>query len=234
MSTYTLFNVIAAGDPVDPVLYPNVTSDLQVVPDPDDDPLTTRTATKILVEMETPGKKPGKLSEFSEIKAEVAVTNSRLLVHCEKFDTGTTYGDLNPIGAAIGLVATGVSKFRAKHRNQGLILVGHIRYPWLHSVGGFENRILGNLLVARVVTKTTHGPITLKLTLFLTRGSGAVGLATEIAQKAAAYNLKHAEVPENIAPQLTSIASGRTQPVKDKKAGTTGYEMPWSQEVVSF
>lgn len=223
--------VSGADDGYPPYLYPAVTPDRLIIPEPDDGAIITRFATKILVEVSLPGQEPTKLCEFSEIRADVIVTESRLLFRCDRFDTGRTYGGLTAADTVVGLAMTAVSKLRARGRNQDLALVGQIRYPWLQSIGGFEMRLLGNLLVATAATATDKGALTYKLTLFLTRGSGPIALADQIGRLAASHDLKHEVVPAEAVSQLTALAEGRTAAVKNPKAGTTGHVMPWAKEV---
>jgi len=68
-----------------------------------------------------------------EIALSVYVTDSRVIFYCSNYDKGGGW-----IGGGVqSLVLNAISKAAARARTKGTVLVGHIRYEWLQSIGYF-------------------------------------------------------------------------------------------------
>lgn len=72
--------------------------------------------------------------EEAKIPMQLVITNSRIILYCKNFDTGTAYIGLGPISLVAGGIATAVSKGKAAKRSAGKAIYGHVRYEWLHRV----------------------------------------------------------------------------------------------------
>ncbi len=66
---------------------------------------------------------------------EVAITDSRVVVWCKKFDKGGGWRGFGVTSLVIAGAANAVSHARAASRRKGKCLVGQVRYPWLAKVG---------------------------------------------------------------------------------------------------
>src|SRR5580700_10466326 len=75
------------------------------------------------------------LVRLRDVSIDVYITDGRVAVACEKYDKGGGWSGFGGVGLMVAVTANAVSKARAASRSRGKALVGHIRYPWLKSVG---------------------------------------------------------------------------------------------------
>lgn len=120
-----------------------------------------------------------------DIRAQILITDARLTVACSKFDKGGGwYG--NPV-AMIALNAG--SKLLAAHRRRGKMLVGQVRYPWIHAVYAQNKAGWAGSEMLRIIVN--GGGEFMRLELSLPKDVDATAVATELIQRAARFRLAH-------------------------------------------
>jgi hypothetical protein len=151
------------------------------------------------------------LQQVRDVKLDVLVTDSRLLVSCGKFDKGGGWVGFGGGGVLFALAANGVSKARAAHRRHGKLLVGQVRYPWLRCVGYKPKAGWGSNEELRlgVVTKSGEGERQeLFLDLALPKNVDSAAVARAVVMRAAAYRLAYTEVADEDRPKLVELSEG--------------------------
>jgi hypothetical protein len=135
--------------------------------------------------------------QLTNIKADLLITDSRVLVACSKYDKGGGWWGVGGGGATVALVANGVSKARAAHRRHGKTLVGHVRYPWLRCVGYKPKAGWGSseeLRVGVVVQARDGNKQELFLDVTLPKNVDSSAVARAIVARTARYRLKHTQI----------------------------------------
>ena len=186
------FNVMAVrtGEAEDGRMYPVLGDERSLVElEPSDgDQNTTVVATSISVR-HLDGSNLRAILNLTDIKAEVTITDARIIVACEKYTKGGGWIGFGGAGIAVALAANAVSKARAAHRRKGKVLVGHVRYPWLRTVGFSAKTGWGTNESLRIGladgTKRS-----LYLDLRLPRDIEAAAVAQAIARRTADYRLR--------------------------------------------
>ena len=126
------------GEAPDDPLYPTpgeVADDVDVLPD-DGNWLDPLKAVELNVsELRSDG--PKQLLRVNKMKAAVHISEHRVVVACSKYEKG---GGIFVFGGGVGSLlieaaANGVSKVNAARRRRGKMLVGHVPYAQLMSVG---------------------------------------------------------------------------------------------------
>jgi hypothetical protein len=86
----------------------------------------------------------------------VVVTDRRVAFFSTRYDMGGGYSGLH--GSAIGVVADVVSKRAATKRRAGKVLIGQVRYEWVHMFGcRFVKALFGGAHFAEFYLKTGAG-----------------------------------------------------------------------------
>lgn len=197
------FDILAArtgADGLDDHLYPvpaAPSSDGLIVTRPEDGRSILRAeATQVVVREAGPCGLT-EISRLTDATAAVYVTDSRLAIACSRFDKGG--GWLGSPG--VMLLLNGLSMARARIRSRGKTLVGHVRYPWLRSVGASSKQgWLDSEQVRLELVDRSAGPARrLVLELTVSKPVEAVQLAREITHRAAVHWLApgRATTPED-------------------------------------
>jgi hypothetical protein len=134
------------------------------------------------------------LVRLRDVSIDVYITDGRIAVACEKYDKGGGWSGFGGVGLMVAVTANAVSKARAASRSRGKALVGHIRYPWLKSVGASVKTGVGTSEAIRLeyAEKLAGGTTVRKmLELTLPKNIDATMVAREITRRAAAYRLGH-------------------------------------------
>jgi hypothetical protein len=158
------------------------------------------------------------------LKISVYVTAGRLALACERYRTTNAWEIAGPGG---GFGARGVTGARTARRQQGSVMVGHIRYPWIRSVSprprtwryGRDALIIEYAMAPQI-------PMLLRLDLRLRRGLTPQGMAMEICRLVATYWKDHGT---NLPPEVQAEFSALAERAKDGTArpGVAGaYEFP--------
>ncbi len=131
---------------------------------------------------------------YPKIDATLLVTDARVLVFCKKYDKGSA-GSFIYADPITPLLLIGAAKLKAAHRRRGKILAGHVRYPWLFSVGAVEKAGFSSGAGLRFRVKVIeNGPARdLFLTVYASR-LDMVAIAQDIARRAAAYRLQYTKM----------------------------------------
>lgn len=222
--SFNVLTVRSGLDTADDALYPAL-SDVSVpeviaLGRQDGQPVTRVVATAVRVlEARAGGLK--QLVSLRDVKIDVFVTDSRVALACEKYDKGGGWVGFGAGGLLVAVTANAVSKARAASRSRGKVLVGHVRYPWLKSVGAATKSGFGTSEAIRLEysDKLSGGPVIKLVELTLPKNIDATLVAQEIARRAANYRL--ANYPNMTAEErakFTSLSAAppRPQPVPKK------------------
>lgn len=151
-----------------------------------------------------------------DVKVSVYITDARVAIACSKYDKGGGW-----IGGSVAVpVLNLASKARAASRRRGKMLVGHVRYPWLASVGFTEKTGFGSTDSLRLGVVDTAGGAnrSLFLDLDFPKGTDTARLAHLISQRCATYRLRHdADLTPDQRTKFEALASGPTQHAVPKK-----------------
>lgn len=133
---------------------------------------------------------------IEDLRFEVAITNSRVVVWCRKFDKGGGWRGMGLGGLAFAAAANTVSHARAASRRKGKCLVGHIRYPWLKKVGYLakQGMFTSQQEIRLVIEDGTAGANGrgMALDLRLSSSESAREVAEDILRRATDFRLAHA------------------------------------------
>ena len=136
------------------------------------------------------------LQRLRDVKLDLLITDSRLVVSCSKFDKGGGWVGFGGGGVVFALAANGVSKARAAHRRHGKLLVGQVRYSWMRCVGYKPKAGWGSNEEIRlgVVVKSDDGERQeLFMDVALPKNVHSAAVARAIVTRAAAYRLTHTQ-----------------------------------------
>jgi hypothetical protein len=149
------------------------------------------------------------LAQFREVKIDVYITDGRLALACEKYDKGGGWVGFGGAGLLVAVTANAVSKARAASRRRGKFLVGHIRYPWLKSIGASSKSGWASSEAIRLGYSENGSGATVHklLELTLPKNIDAALLAQEITHRAAAYRLAYyPSMPAEQRAEFTSLS----------------------------
>ena len=187
--TWTMLAIRQLNDGADGVLYPKPTGERNgiVLDEWDGQCAHPITATRIeLKELVAGSGKSKTILKAESVKVAVYITESRVAFACSKYDKGGGW-----IGGVTAVALNAASKARAAIRSQGKSLVGHVRYPWIDSVGFSPKTGWLSEEKLRVVAadKTDGVKTTYLLDLTLPKSISAEKVAREITQRAAQFRL---------------------------------------------
>lgn len=190
--SYDIVTVRSGADVGDDSLYPELSAESEqwvvALTEADGRPLVLR-ATGLDVTAHVDGRSR-RIHSLSDLKIEVLVTDARVAIGCSKYDKGGGWVGFGT-GAIVALAANGVSKTLAARRRRGRALVGHIRYPWLTSVGGIRKQgwLSSEELRISALRSKADGQGSISLTLTLDKSQNSLAVAREITHRAAAWRL---------------------------------------------
>ena len=193
--TFNVLTIRAGDDPGDDAMYP-VLSDVsqpELIAFDRYDGQNTMRVVATAVQVMTTGSQLKTLAKLREVKIDVYITDGRLALACEKYDKGGGWVGFGGAGVLIAATANTVSKIRAANRSRGKTLVGHIRYPWLKSVGASSKTGVLSSEAIRIEFAEKHSGVTTRklLELTLPKNIDATLVAQEITRRAAAFRLAH-------------------------------------------
>lgn len=196
MSTFHLLVARELNAPVDQ-LYPAPGERPDSVQPQEDDGEALSVGVKDLIVREVPaGGSPKRIAWLKNVNGMLGITESRLTIASSKYEIGGGAVPWTP--AAIPLAATinVLTKRKASQRREGKMLVGHVKYPMLVSVGfmppvlpigGHEQLRIGT------IDPTQQGFRGLILDVGLVGGQRGAVLAQAIASRAARSRLASGE-----------------------------------------
>jgi hypothetical protein len=133
-----LLNIVEVHDPSESaqfpemgLLFPVPGAEKNTIEDRDGGNVQRLTASEVIF-------KVGAATKFKDrkVKIDLFITDARFALACSSYDKGGGHTFLGGGGALVFNVGVNsVSKVRAKMRSRGKMLVGQVRYPWLHRVG---------------------------------------------------------------------------------------------------
>jgi hypothetical protein len=154
------------------------------------------------------------LIHVRKVRADVLITGQRVALACEKYDKGGGW-----VGSpSLMVAANAVSKARASRRRRGNVLVGHVRYQWLASVGYLSRGGLLKLEIVRLglVDGSVEPQRPIILQLELPTNISASKVAGHIVERAATFWLMHG-VPEEHAAAFA--AASQNAPTEKPSGG---------------
>jgi hypothetical protein len=133
------------------------------------------------------------LIRLQDVKIDIYITDSRLALACEKYDKGGGWVGFGAGGLLVAVTANAVSKARAASRTRGKVLVGHIRYPWLKSVGASSKSGFATSEAIRLEYSERQDGATVRkiVELILPKNIDATLVAQDVTRRAAAYRLAY-------------------------------------------
>jgi hypothetical protein len=193
------FNIIAireAGESDQPEMYPLLTDERRLAFEAADGRDPRWCTAKALSVGEFRDGRTGHVMAISDISAEVVVTDGRIAVVCTRFDKGGGW-----VGSPFtSLLLNLVSIVRARIRSRGKAMVGHIRYPWLVSVGFSPKRGFLDANKIRLVIEdgTAFESRTVLFDLTYGKHVDTAAIAADICRRAARQRLaRNAEMKED-------------------------------------
>jgi hypothetical protein len=151
-----------------------------------------------------------------DIKAHFLITDARIAIACEKYDKGGGW-----VGTSLAVpVLNAISYARAAARRRGKMLVGHVRYPWLKSIGfsSKTNWLTSEALRLQVSSTVDGTPRWLFLDVTLPKNVDASKVAVAVAQRAARYRLAHdPEMTDEERQRFLQLASAAAKAAEPKK-----------------
>lgn len=119
----------------------------------------------------------------------------RLTIACSKYEQGGGWKPWSLGAVPVALLANALSKARVARRRRGKMLVGHVRYPWVSSVGVHTaNRRRGSDSLRIVLRDPGRAAErSLILSIAVPRGHLAAERACQLAGAVAHHRLDHAD-----------------------------------------
>ncbi|HEV7493339.1 hypothetical protein [Baekduia sp.] len=131
------------------------------------------------------GEANKRILRAADIRAQVLLTDARLTIACTKYDKGGGW-----VGGPVAMIALNAgSKLLAANRRRGKMLVGQIRYPWIHAVYAQNKSGWSGSELLRVIVKA-RGQL-LRLELTFPKDVDATAIATELIRRTAQFRLAH-------------------------------------------
>lgn len=217
------FNLLAIRElnaPADP-LYPSPAEqpDTVELTEADGQPSAPFKVGEMNLRVVAQGQQPQRLLRVKDMTAVVRTTDARITVACSKYDKGGGWAPWTAGAVPVALAANAVSKARAKSRRQGKMLVGHIPYKWLLSVGYKPSAIpAGHDRLRLGTVDPTERPYRgLILDLTLPRNQSGADIARAIVAHAATRRLDSREALEDgLRPHLESLRKPSSLPAQPK------------------
>jgi len=134
------------------------------------------------------------LTRLKDVPIELIVTDSRVIIACEKWNRGDRYWGVG-LGATSAMISNTINKAKEARQRRGTMLLGHIRYGWLVNVGYTIPQGLGQRPCVRFelfhrVPPDNHER-RLRLELGLRKRTDSAEVAKAITRRAAKYWLRH-------------------------------------------
>jgi hypothetical protein len=192
----------------DGILYPVIagTGRSTAMEEIDGTDIVTLSATALAVgEVVGPGIR--QIGRLCPVRAVVLITGARVVVTCPTFDTAGDchgFGTGEPVGAhGRGLVA----RTLGAHRRKTTMLVGHVRFPWLHQVGASPSQgVRGEEQLRLILGEDAGGTERLSaLDLTFPRLVDSLQVAREIVQRAARVRIEHTKTSDQDVEALRAL-----------------------------
>jgi hypothetical protein len=177
------------------------------------------------------GTNTRRVVEVRKIKANVVITDQRVAVACEKYDKGGGW-----IGSpGMMIAANAVSKVRAARRSRAKILVGHVRYQWLHSVAFLSKGGLIKLEHLRlgIADASSDPPRPVVLHIELPTNVSSAKVAQHIVDRATNFWLAQGGVPAEHLDTFRGLASSEPTPVESDGSKLFLYRFPFYLPAIS-
>jgi hypothetical protein len=193
--SFNVLTIRTGGETGNEALFPVLSDPSQpqiIAPDRYDGPNIVRVVATA-VRVAAAGEQVKTLVQLRDVKIDVYVTDGRLAIACEKYDKGGGWVGFGGAGAMVAITANAVSKMRAASRSRGKVLVGHVRYPWVKTVGASSKSgmLSSEAIRLEFCEKLPGGTARKMIELTLPKNIDATLLAQDITRRVAAYRLAH-------------------------------------------
>jgi len=126
---------------------------------------------------------------MKKIAPSILVSDCRVAVSSSNYDQGSRLHPFSIGALPVALAYNAISKSRANQRRQGNMMVGHVRYPWLVTVGFCEKRrLVPDALRLSLMVPQPGVNAVLLLTLTMP-GVPVREMARDVVKRAAIYRL---------------------------------------------
>jgi hypothetical protein len=222
--TFDVFCIRTMGETDNQAMFPALDDSGKVSREPLDGERHQHLVANAMVVRDATGSKTRNITELRDIRADVFITDARLIMMCAKYDKGG--GWIGSPGLSLALNAA--SKIRASRRSRGKVLVGHVRYPWLSSVGFSPKQgWLDEEVLRLVVQDGTADPRRLLVVdLSLPKETDSAAVAREIMLRAVTYRTAHDELSEDEHAGFQELAV--SAPPRPQPKNFALYRMPTS------
>jgi hypothetical protein len=132
--------------------------------------------------------------KFEELDACLYVTDSRVVLRCDRYDKGGGWMGLGGSGLIVAGIANAVSKSRAKQRSAGTVLLGQIRYEWLQNILAFSKKGILGFEALTLQYKDVEGMEWSVDLMLPKKSSDAKAIAREIVRRAIMYKLSMPDI----------------------------------------
>ncbi len=212
-------------------LYPVINDEAnQIVLDELDGDVETLTASAMHLQLlRGDSKTLETMAKLREVDMDLAVTDSRFVIACEKWNKGEKYWGIG-LGQTFAAIETKLSQMKANREARGTMMVGHVRYPWLEYVG-YKPR---KPLIWHGVLRLVAGKMMVKddehrrlfLDLEVPKSVDPAELAQSIVQRASHYWLEKMDVQDPaVRERFEELAEAPVLPTPPPKQFTS-YQMP--------
>jgi hypothetical protein len=160
---------------------------------------------------------------LADIKATIYITDARVAVACSKYDKGGGWRG----GSLAVPVMNLASKARAASRRRGKMLVGHVRYPWMSTVGFSERTGMSTSDALRLGVREKVEGVSRATFLDITfpKGTDTASIASLIAKRTACYRLAHSpDLEAEARSTFEALSQGAQRRAEPKKF--VFFEMP--------
>jgi len=175
---YSAIIVTPIGAQADPYVYAITDEEGSIIEEMHDHGLgNVVTATSIFFNMLPNGANSAKqIIQSLSIKLEFYVTDSRVVLRCEKYDKGSSWS-----GGLAALALDAASSIAAAARRKGKVMLGHIRYEWIRAISYSQ----GQIIITYIDTERNNWT----LSLLFKRATDTEFIAHEILRRTCAYRL---------------------------------------------
>lgn len=223
--TFDVFCIRDLGESGEEAMYPTLDAEARFRTEPLDGERPQHLVAHALSVRDMSGSKARTVLELREVRTDILITDARVALICTKYDKGG--GWVGSPGMALALNA--VSKVRAARRSRGKALVGHIRYPWLASVGFSPKQgWLDDESLRLAFRDGTADPSRLLMVeLSLPKETDSAAVARAIMLRAVAYRTTHEELEGDELSGFQQLADAPVPP-RPQPRTFAAYTMPTS------
>ena len=168
---------------------------------------------------------------LKDVPVQIMVTDSRVVLSADKWNKGSRYWGVG-LGATSALIDNIALSIREARQRRGSLLMGHIRYNWMHTVGcqRQKNWGLGELLRLVCVDGYSSKRRLLIMSVALAKSESSASVADLIAARTAAYWLARDDADlAAVQPKFEALRA-RQHPLVATKGKVNSHSIPLFQK----